>query len=179
MERQSYQIDYLLSMSRIPVRFYALIHKLSGKDAVYQNPGISVTSFVLARALRKEVVELEDQLVENFKMCVLFSTDRNILNQINESLIQASSGLVDQMSSLSQDQRLRLLPDVQELHTLGQMIKMAYDSLLSIQVKDEIVEINNIPGVTYKQNIFDMQDKIEEVSQKLEALLNPPPMQVA
>lgn len=167
-ERKSYQTDYILSMSRIPVRFFPLIHGLTGRDATYQNPGISVQSFVVANGLRKEVIELEGQLVESFKICEHFSMDKEVLSRINESLIQSAATLLDQMNTLPQDLRFKMLSMAHSLHENGKMIQMSFDSLLESQNGNGDVNIMSIPGVTYKQAIFDMQDKIEEVIQMLD-----------
>lgn len=175
-ETKSFHVNSTLSLARFTARFYPLVYGLSGRAATYQNPGESVFSYLVARALKQEIVELEEHLCTSLKQCEIFCTDRTILMQINDKLTNQASQLVNTMNTLNQDQRVRLIPAVQELHELGQLIRLTFDSLLTVQVPGaERLELDSVPGTTYRQSVFDMQTKLEYWTSIIEQFETPTP----
>ena len=171
----SYQVDYLLSITRIPKRFYAMVMGLEGREAVYHNPGASVQSYVVAKAINKEIMLVPPEMIEDVKECESFSTSKEVLAKINEALIKVATQLINYVTEQPPERRGSLFKDVAKLHELANMIKTSFDAFMSTQ--DTIamhVDMSSMPGVMYKQSLFDMQDSVEDLSFKLERMTTPP-----
>jgi len=167
--QKMYSVNFLLTISRLPDRFFALINKLSGRDAEYLNPGVSVRSFVVGRCLRKELVLCEGQLLESIFECEQFSTNKKVLEKIMRSLLESATEIVNEINGTEDRAFARwLIPEIAALHELGTMVRLSYDSLMTIQEENEPLTIDHLPGMTFKNSLFDMQDKIEEIMNRVE-----------
>lgn len=172
----AYQVDYLLSVSRVPRRFYALIMGLDGRDAIYKNPGVSLQSYVIARCVKNEITTLDPEMVECVRECESFGSSKEVLAKINEALISSATKLISFVSSLAPDKRSTFVQDVTQLHNLANIIKNTFDAFISTQDAISMhVDLASMSGITYKQAIFDMQDAVENLSFKLEHVTNPSP----
>ncbi len=171
MSGQTHATNYLLTISRLPERFFALV---TGRESVYENPGVAVRSFVIAHALHKELVHCEGQLLESIFECTTFSTDKKILEQIMTSLMASATALVTEINGDADRPFSRsMIGEIAELHEQGSLVKMSYDALMSIQQPDLPLTIDNLPGMTFRNALFEMQDKIGDITCQIEAHKNP------
>lgn len=185
-EKRSFEVNYLLSLSRIPDRFYGMIfaediqsqiklaHEAAPLDttpkASWYNPGTSLKSFIVAKCLRNETVELDGDMLTSARECERFSSNFNVLQRINESLIGSAAALTNQINTHSQAIRTLFLEDITQLHTIGQLVKLSFNALMSIQEPSgDQLNLLSGPGQTYKQAMFDFQDAIEHIIDKLHA----------
>ena len=72
-----YQVDHLLSISRLADRLYPFIFGLKGREEMYQNPGTSLKSFLVVN-LREELVELDNEQLENLQACEEFASAASV-----------------------------------------------------------------------------------------------------
>lgn len=170
-------VNDLLQISRIPHRFYAMV---SGDDHPRRNPGTALKSFLVAKCLDHEMVDLKQPQVEYLAECLRYNTEVRILQKIVDSLITSASQLVNQINSLEVKQRTSLFNDVHELHLRGSSVKMAFDTLITSSVPpnnedvgDLRVELDNPKGITFKNSIFELQDKISEIAEQVSRFITP------
>jgi hypothetical protein len=51
---------------------YNKVHGLTGRDAQYKNPGVSIRSFIIANSMEDEFTVIPEALEEDFHECVNF-----------------------------------------------------------------------------------------------------------
>lgn len=176
-EAGTYQVDRLLMLARFPERFYPLVYNLSGNDMLYKNPGVSVRSFVIARAIRYETVEIENEILAAVKECEKFSSDPKVISQIYKSLNESTVWLVTEINGLPNQVRVELINEVTELHTAAQAVKISFEALFSIQPEESsTVDLTTPPGQMFKQSLYLLQDKIERITDLLSEKRSPEPV---
>jgi len=178
IEQKSYRVADLLSAATLTERFYGLIHDLSGreKDQIYYNPGTSLKSFIIAHCVKRDIVSVDGQMLDIIRECEQFQSNKTILIAINQCLISTAAALVNQINTMPKDAHLELIERVVELHQIGQVIKASFDALLSTQAIEEArVDMSSYPALTYKQALYDIQDKIDEITDLVREKLQPEP----
>lgn len=163
LERKEYHVSYLVSLSTLPCRFYALIHDLNGRAVEYGNPGLALQSYLVAKCLRNEIVELTESAQEYVYECEGFSSSKKILNIILESLVNSASEVMINMTNQLHQVQIAMYRDITELQKLIQNAKLTFDAFLSIQGKGDEVDLFTMPGTKLKQSFYNLQDKIEVI----------------
>lgn len=98
---RNFLVNDLLSISRLPDHFHAMVNGLEGREALYSNPGIALRSYVVANCLRKHVELVSDKdLMETIHECNDFNRNGKIKITIMEMLIKQSIDLVYEISIL-------------------------------------------------------------------------------
>lgn len=165
-------------ISRLPDHFYAMVHCLEGKDALYQNPGTSLRSFVV-KELRNELVVVPEHLHETIRECEQFSSSLMVAKTIVELLINRATRTIADLNEVPKKQKPskyaltdgELVNYATRLHTQGQIIKTQFESIALQAADDSLVEIfthDNLVGQHFKQALFEMKYLQEEVIDAIE-----------
>jgi len=168
---KSYNVNYMLAISRLPDHFYHILHNLKGRDALYQNPGASLRSYILANCVRKEYVQISGPLLLTIQECDEFSRNAQVLSNIVEYLQKEADTLCLIISNLVPNLRSTLVMYTLPLHEYSQVVKLSFDSFIMTQdpAKDH-VDIMSLHGTNLKSAMFDLQDLIEQVTAELQTL---------
>lgn len=171
---KTYQVNYLLAISRLPDRFYAPIYGLKGKDVDYKNPGVSLRSFIAAKCLRNEVAHVPDEMIETINECYEFSTNAEILGKIKDSLDAEAQDILMVMAELPRELHRKIEKFVRPLHELSGATKMTFDTFIMTQdpTKDR-ADILTAQGTQLKAIMFEFQDAINAVKEVLSTLPAP------
>ena len=179
-EIKSYQVNYLLSISRLPDHFYAMVNGLSRHDATYQNPGVSLRSYLVAKCLDRETVQLTEHILLDARQCEAFSTSGEILAKITESLLTSAADLVTQITTLPVGTKKKFSGYVKTLHDYAQVAKMSFDAFIMTQDPSKNhVDITTLPGITLKEAMFSLQDMIDRISDELSKVPTDSPKEYA
>ena len=178
MGNTAFTVSYLYQTATLADRFYGLVYDLSGREKaeIYYNPGTSLRSFLIAFGGRTDIIELSPEMTAIANECEDFESDIKALDKINTSLMTSASDLFTQMTSLPQDIRLNMLEGVNQLNQLAQLVKATFDAVVSTQEKGFTkFNLKSLPALNYKKALFDMQDKIEEITHFVDKAVNPEP----
>jgi hypothetical protein len=63
----------------MPHHFYGMINDLQGKEALYNNPGIALRSFVIANCFNDEFVEVDGTVQSVIEECEEFSNSHDMI----------------------------------------------------------------------------------------------------
>jgi hypothetical protein len=77
------------------------------------------------------------------------------------------------MTNQSRQTQIAMVKDVTELQELSQNVNATYDAFMSIQDPDKI-DIFTMPGIKLKQCLYDLQDKIDEMTGTLNKITPSP-----
>jgi hypothetical protein len=174
MEARSYQVTYLLSLSTLPERFYALVHELVGKDIFYKNPGVALRSYIMSKCMRDEIVIIVEPQQTYVRECEEFSASKKILKVIIDSLVKSATETMISLSSQKRTVQITLIRDITELQEHITNVTATYDAFLSIQPDGDKLDIFTMPGIKLRQALYDLQDKIGKITDMLKNL-NPEP----
>lgn len=176
-EHKAFQVNYLLSMARLPVHFYAILNGLKGRDVTYANPGISLQSFVIAKCISRETVTLSGEMLITIRECEKFSQSAETFAKITEMLMAHSTGVITKVMSLDPAHQLSMAEDITNLDNMSKVAKLCFDSfIMSQDPAEDKVDVMSQLGVNLKQSLFDLQGMIEDISYKIEQIpeSNPP-----
>lgn len=176
-ENKAFQVNYLLSMARLPVHFYAVLNGLKGRDVTYANPGISLQSFVIAKCISRETVSLSGEMLNTVRECESFSQSAETFAKITEMLITHTSGVITKVMSLDPASQLSMAKDITDLDNMSKVAKLCFDSfIMSQDPASDKVDVMSQLGINLKQALFDLQGMIEDLSYKIEQIpeSNPP-----
>jgi len=162
---KTYQVNYLLGMSRLPDHFYGLIHNLKGRDELYKNPGVSLRSFIIARCIRQEIVELTGEMLENAELCEEFSRSTDVLASIVDHLLTSSAALCERIGDLDPDVRGDYVMFTLPINEFSQVVKLSFDSFIMNQDPSlDHVDITSQHGINLKSAMIDLQMLLVDVS---------------
>ena len=176
-EHKAFQVNYLLSMARLPVHFYAILNGLKGRDVTYANPGISLQSFVIAKCISRETVSLSGEMLIAVRECEKFSQSAETFAKITEMLMTHSTGVITKVMSLDPAYQLSMTEDITNLDNMSKVTKLCFDSfIMSQDPAEDKVDVLSQLGINLKQALFDLQGMIEDISYKIEQIpdSNPP-----
>lgn len=170
MLSKTFNVNYLLAMSRLPDHFYAMMENLSGRDAIYKNPGVSLRSFVIARCIRKEVVELYGEMLGTAILCEEFSRSPKVLAYITERLRKDALKLCDHIDQLIPEAKIDFAMFILPLDEFSQVLKLSFDSFIMTQdPASNRVDISSQHGINLKCAMIDLQELIEDVQEHVNA----------
>ena len=164
-----YQVDHLLSISRLADRLYPFIFGLKGREEMYQNPGTSLKSFLVVN-LREELVELDNEQLENLQACEEFASAASvsvIVSRISDATRRAIGVLQHQVGS---DRKKN--GQLAELKNMLRDLEQAYEDVRRL-FKFELLSPK---GVHFKQALFTLQDKLTRLNllEPDEVVIEPP-----
>ena len=88
--KMTYCVNDLLSLTRKTILFYPMVHNLTGRDSIYNNPGVSLQSAIVANFLNSELIGISGTLNDTIKECIDFSVDQEthslILSKLNSEV---------------------------------------------------------------------------------------------
>lgn len=168
VNKSSYQVNTLLSISRLPDHFYALVNDLEGHDAEYKNPGVALRSYVVSHCLHREIIQisdLPDAVLKDVIECEQFSTSGSTLSKIVEMLLAATIDASMKIAALPPENYKQFITFIKPLSEIGQVVKMSFDAFILTQdpAKD-YVDIMSMPGIMLKATLFDLQDLLDDVT---------------
>lgn len=163
MLNNQFDVNYLLSISRLPDHFYAMIYNLQGKDIDYKNPAVSLRSYVIANCLKQDLVytaKFPTTVVESVIECEKFSRSSEILSKITTILIEEA----DKILSVS-----RSYPELHlELASLNDAVlamKLVFDAFIMNQDhKLDQVDILSPQGIKLRHFMFEIDNIINELN---------------
>ena len=164
------ETNHLLTISRFPETFYPLIHDLHGRDAQYLNPGFSLRSFVVARCLKKEYTVLPKEMYDVMRECTEFSQSSDILDSVVVELTRRTRKVFESIAALPGHSQEKFIGSVDQLKTIMDEVKRLFD-IYSDLGKDPMIE----PGYHLKDALFDLNEKILDVSWAVDAEIPPVP----
>lgn len=165
---KTYNVNYLLAMSRLPDHFHAALHGHTGRDELYQNPGVSLRSFVIARCIRQEFVEVPEEMLATVEECEKFSHSTQVLSHIVESLQKSTEYLLLLIESLPSASIGDFLSFMTPLSEFSQVMKLSFDAFIMNQdPATDHVDIESAHGVKLKSAMIDLLMLIEDVSSNL------------
>ena len=165
---KTYNVNYLLAMSRLPDHFYPMIENLKGRDILYKNPGVSLRSFIIARCIRREIVELTGEMLQTAIICEEFSRSTNILAHIVEKLQKDADQLCQVIADLIPDIRVEYVMFTLPLGEFSQVVKMSFDSFIMNQdPASNKVDITSQHGINLKSSMIDLKELIDDVREHL------------
>ena len=175
-ETKVYQVNYLLSISRIPDHFYAMINDLHGRDAEYKNPGVSLRTYIVAKCLRQETVYLSGDILDVVIECEEFSTNSQVLSIIISTVISSTSALIEKITALPPKLHSYFARFNGQLSGRSQVVKISFDTFIMIQdpTKD-YVDIMSPQAIKLKTELFELQELINTLTYELYEALVPPP----
>lgn len=183
IEKESFDVNYLLSLSRLPDRFFEMVFVKQIDEAIknstsekkpsenWFNPGSSLRSYLVFSGLRNDSVILEGEPLQNARICEKFSNSVSVLRTINEAMVHSATVLTTQLTTMPLAIRTQFLSDIMDLHNISKMLQMSFDALMSChETDDDKIDTLTGPGKTYRQSLFDMQDIIDNITEKLNEL---------
>lgn len=178
MEHKAYQVTYLVSLSTLPSRFFELIY--NNKTEEKGNPGNSLRSFLIAKHLKDEIIQVTEPIETYIRECEEFSNSKKILGFIVDSLMKSSMGVLMSMESSKIKVQIEMVKDITDLQELINNVKATYDAYLSIQDPTiDSIDLFTLPGIKLKQSIFNLQDKIGLIIDNLNETNTPEPLETA
>lgn len=165
-EKTTFQVDYLIAVSRFTERFYALVHRLTGKDAVYQNPGVALRSFVIAKCFKDELVTIGGETLENLRACEEFGTNYVTISITVQEVLKQGS-LV--MAEVSADPRLssEFIRELTHLAELMSHLRSAFDSFTEKAKPGEndgrVLQPFSPEALKFKQALYTVSDQVREL----------------
>jgi len=163
-----YNVNYLLSISRLPDHFYSRLKGLSGKDAEYKNPGVSLRSFVIARCVRRDRTGVPADMVDIIKECEHFSNSGYTISQIVEWLITATTQILARVDTLPAVQIAKLQGHTKTINELVSAMKMSFDAfILSQDPSKDYVDIDSKQGIVLRSILFDLDVVIEDLAEEI------------
>jgi len=165
---KSYNVNYLLSISRLPDHFYSFFHGLTGKAAEYQNPGVALRSFVIAKCLRRDTVDLDGSQLELVRECEDFSYSGEILSALIAMLEKQAKDLTERLVSFGPNKKFVHLG--QDLTEMVQAQRLGYDAFIMSQdpTKNQF-NIFSAQALMLREVMYDLLDKILDVEYELES----------
>lgn len=178
---ERFEVAYLLGISKLPDRFYSRVKKLVGRDQLYQNPGVSLRSFVVGRHLLDEMVEVDDEMLKTVRECEQFNVDFKALSEIVSRVTLEAKDLI---AKLDGDMQLRrtFVSQLSDLRRLQEAVKINFDKLLEAnhqklmspeRLRLIATEINELLLVTspltvvFKHSLFKLSDLLDTVEETL------------
>jgi hypothetical protein len=163
---KSYNVNYLLAISRLPDHFYALVNGLKGRDAMYQNPGVSLRSFVIGKCIRQEIIEVSGDLIDTIAECEKFSYSSETLAKIVETLEKTSHDLSEAMLAFPPNKKI--IRTGTALNELTQGMRLAFDAFIMSQdpSKDHINLFSN-QSMMLRSVMYELMEMIETIKYDL------------
>jgi hypothetical protein len=164
---KSYNVNYLLTISRLPDHFYSMLQGLKGRDALYQNPGISLRSFVVGKCVRQEIVQVEGEILESIAECEKFSYSGETLAKIVNTLEKNAKELSQAMLVFPPNKKLMRMGTA--LNELNQGMRMAFDSFIMSQdpTKDHVNLFSN-QSIMLRSVMFELMEVIDTIEYDLD-----------
>jgi hypothetical protein len=163
------ETNYLLTISRFTEHFYAMRHNLQGRDAMYQNPGFALRSFVVAKCLKYEFTKIDsEELNQAYQDCEAFSSDPdNVLFVMNE-LMRQSTELIRKILKLPVDSQKKLETAGDNLAKKVQDVRSAFESYIELGGDPTVT-----PGLMLKDLLYSLQEMILDLAWSVDAELPP------
>jgi len=173
-EIKIYQVNYLLTMSRLPDHFYAMIYNLRGKDAIYKNPGVSLRSFVIAKCIRQEEIFLTGDMLNLVAECEEFSTNTQNISTIVSMLTKAATDISLRFVTLPPKLNSYFSNFSVPISDRIKIVKLSFDTFImtSDPAKDH-VDIMSPQAITLKTELFALKDLIDTLTDELSDALSP------
>src|SRR5262249_23142759 len=131
-------------------------------------PGVALRAYVVAKALRHDLVELSGEQLQSYYECAEFSTSRAVLNKISDHLVHELTEAVKSLNEAPAAVRAELSLETFNLYELGRLIKLSSDALFSTQLDEaKPLDLNTLPGLNFKAALYEAQDKLKELEVKL------------
>ena len=116
------EVNYLLSVVRMPIHFYGMVNNLTGRDAIYRNPGISLRTFVIAKLIDHEMCTIAGDMFEVFKECERFTNSNEIFTKIIDMLLKNVVKLMNTAVDLSPEMQLKVAMRLNQMNDLSKKI---------------------------------------------------------
>lgn len=163
-----YQTTYLLSASRMPEHFYSLIHGLQGRDVLYNNPGVSLRSFVVANILH-EYLTLEPEMNDILNECIDFTDDESVYEKINHALRTQPYDILEKILEIGRQPSA--VKDVMiRLNAMNKKVEETWDVLARNTLPGQKKNMWSSPASDYKQAIIDLKLYTTELAGHLDTL---------
>lgn len=137
-----YNTNTLLSLSRLPCHFWAILNP--DKDP-RDNPGISILSYIVAKTLRFETTVLPKELNENFKRLLDFSSQKEQICEALKLRIQTLATVLtnynghDKYWSIAINASLSLDKIKSKINEI--IIKMTTADINDFTINDELIHV--------------------------------------
>ena len=141
-----------------PIHFYAMMNDLTGRDATYNNPAVSLRSLIVSRYLDRELVYLSSEMFENYQACVEFSEDRTMGFAVAARLIKNSNSLIEEISKFDVEHQKPFVDQLTLLNTVCVEISKAFSNLK----EDDIISSE------MKEKLYDFQELVLSISWSIE-----------
>lgn len=154
--KQRYATSTLLEDSQLADHFFSLVKGLTGRDAIYKNPGTSLRSYVVANCTNR-LLDLDDSLQAIREECLSFNHDPEVRKAINTVMRDTPYELIKKISQI-----VGPSPQVSKtVSNLNSLVKML-DSVENLEDNDSV----NI----WVQTLIELKNAIEDLTQVLESL---------
>jgi hypothetical protein len=148
-----------------------MVENLSGRDALYKNPGASLRSFIIARCIRHENVELTGEMLNTAIICEEFSRSTKVLAYIVGRLQKEAETLNQRIVCLDEETRDNFVMFTLPLGEFSQVMKLSFDSFIMNQdPSSSIVDITCQHGINLKSSMIDLSELISDVISSLDAV---------
>lgn len=167
------EVNLLLSVSRFTDHFYPLINNLTGRDAIYGNPGTSLRSFALSGTNPlQEFVDVPEEVVECYHACLDFCTDRTVILKVMSALSMQPYDIIEKILLISKNAEVTN-PMMGRLKILNDNVQDAWEKLTACAIVDQNGKIDGIftdEGSEFKQSLYDLKFYASDLVEALEKL---------
>jgi hypothetical protein len=163
-----FDVNYLLGISRLPDHFYPMLHGHVGRDEQYLNPGVSLRSFIIGNCIRREYVELSNEILACAEECDKFSRNTLILSKIVEMLSKRCHDVLNRVNLLPPARQADYAIFVESIRDFAQVAKMSFDAFIMNQDPSlDYVDIDSVHGKNLKSALIDLKFFIDDIDYEL------------
>jgi hypothetical protein len=158
------QVNDLLFYARLPSRF---LEAVTSETNVFKNPGNAVRSFVIAKCIQDDAVELPEAVRDSYLECKAFTLDAFIYEVIIEKLVEDSNKVLLEVAQYNPHDPKEFSYTKRISAEVGKHV----DDLLALSA--DFAKGANYSDQTdlklskYRQLMFDLQVLIEELNNQI------------
>lgn len=163
-----FETCYLLELSRFPEHFYAIIMGLEGRDILYQNPGVSLRSYVLSGTNPlQEILKIteDDPIYKMIRECESFCDDYNIHLKTQTALRSQPYEVVEQILELTHD-RHASEGMMERLREYNVKVDAEWHTVMKNTLSTD-VDLFTYQGRLYKQALYNLKFYASELVETL------------
>lgn len=150
----------LLTIARLPSRFF---ESFTGEVNIFKNPGISLMSFIISKAIRYERVLIPPEMEEIVNECWLFNGDGFVLKSIYEKLMQEAEKLLIEAHTANVPHKslIKLIEQHADVLSTAVVEELMYGRNGYVADKDN-------RGLLLRQSLYMLQDYLVDLKYHLE-----------
>jgi hypothetical protein len=155
-----FEMTYLLSLSHFPEQFYPMVMNLSGREALYNNPGTSLRSFVLAgQNSLQEYLDVSASVLATIEECEYFCHSVKVVEDVTAAMMQQPFEIVERISKITTDQK-PVATMMKHLKILTTSLEGFWEALKSNSYHGGEIfyyDLFTPEGKRFKQALFDLK----------------------